>query len=122
MARRGLLERFEAKIDKSAGLLGCWIWTGAYNRPSEKFKRKHGAGESRRPVFGITRRDVHYAHRVALSLADGVPLDERVGLEACHQPWCNNYQCVNPAHLRWDTPAANRADRYGKVTRAAQAS
>ena len=31
------------------------------------------------------------------------------GLHVCHS--CDNPPCCNPAHLRWDTPDANVADR-----------
>lgn len=105
-------DRFWAKVERD-GLFGCWIWTGAYNRPGENFKRKHAAGDSRRPVFklSVTIGNV-YAHRLALALTDGVPLWQRKGLEACHRIECRNFQCVNPAHLYWGTPEQNRKDRY----------
>jgi hypothetical protein len=90
------------------------LWKGAYNRPGERFRQRFNGGVSRRPVFKISKEvGVVYAHRLALSIADGVPLFERVGLEACHRPECGNYECVNPAHLYWGTPEQNRADRYG---------
>lgn len=109
--------RFWKKVDRSGGLLACWEWQGAYNRPSDVFRRKHGGGVSARPTFswrtpaGIV---TVYAHRLALSLMDDVPLYDREGLEACHRPECSNYRCVNPAHLYWGTPEDNRNDRYKK--------
>jgi hypothetical protein len=109
--------RFWTKVDTSGGLFACWPWQGAYNRPGVNFKRKHQAGESRRPVFhlpGPTQSGIKvYAHRFSLSLYDGVPVWERTGLEACHT--CGNFRCVNPAHLYWGTPEQNRKDRYGST-------
>lgn len=117
MFTEATLQRFWSKVDRSGGLLACWEWQGAYNRPSETYRRKHRGGQSRRPVFKLTSTAdgwglTVYAHRLSLSIHDGVPLYERQGLEACHT--CDNYRCCNPAHLYWGTPAANRADRYGR--------
>jgi hypothetical protein len=107
--------RFWAKVDRSGGWFACWEWQGAFNRSGENFRRKHHAGESRRPVFRVdTTTGVVYAHRFSLAITDGVPLWERIGLEACHVIECTNYRCVNPAHLYWGTPEQNRKDRYGR--------
>ena len=48
------------------------------------------------------------AHRLALSLATGVPLDDP--RHAAHGP-CHNTRCVNPSHLSWKTRSENQQDR-----------
>lgn len=51
------------------------------------------------------------AHRHILELAAGPPPGTSREWFACHAPViCHNPSCVNPRHLRWDTPAGNNAD------------
>jgi len=92
-------ERFWAKVDKSAGPDGCWIWLAAC-------RKKH---------YGEIIRDgkIQSASRVAYELLVG-PIPE--GLLLRHVV-CNNPPCVNPAHLLPGTYQDNaddctKADRH----------
>ncbi len=116
MKRRPLIERIADKIaappvpplladlpgfpfDKTA----CWVWKAAYSQ------KVRGAWKAPpRPVISVCGK-ILYTLRVMLSLLDGVPLDERDGLQACHT--CDNPDCVNPYHAYWGTDADNRRDR-----------
>ena len=48
------------------------------------------------------------AHRLALSLATGVPMSDP--REAAHGE-CHNRSCINPRHLSWKTRSENQQDR-----------
>lgn len=111
-------DRFWAKVDTSAGPDACWPWTGACSQAAGR-KRREWTGNTRRPRFalitavsGKRKSTLVYAARLMLSLFDGVPLDARAGLYACHKPICPNPICVNPRHLYWGTHEENVADRY----------
>lgn len=62
------------------------------------------------PQLRIEGRLVRAAHIVLERT--GRPRPEEV--EACHT--CGNNPCLNPRHLRWDTHAANMADRVAHGT------
>lgn len=74
------MEKFWAKVDKTAGENGCWIWTGS--------KLKTGYG-----TLGINKMNV-LAHRLSYELNVG-PIPE--GMTIDHK--CRNRSCVNPDHL-----------------------
>lgn len=117
-----LLDRIRAKIDAplSVDLLdlffdwpfdpdACWDWTAAYSR---------GKRGSDRPVIWLGDRVANVA-RVMLSLKDGIPLDERDGLEAAHS--CDRAPCVNPFHLEWKTDGANKREQSERRRAAVEA-
>jgi hypothetical protein len=89
-------DRFWAKVDKSAGPDGCWLWTAStsygYGRISI------GARPGRRVA----------AHRVSWQLVNG-PMS--AGMQVDHK--CFNRVCVNPAHLRIATNKQNNEHRQG---------
>lgn len=84
----------------------CWEWTGD--------KDRNGYG-----VFCFQGKK-YGAHELALSFTTGEARLPK--LDTCHS--CDRPECVNPAHLRFDTRRANVADmiargraaRSGKLT------
>lgn len=87
--RVGLRERWEAKVDKSAGPDACWPWT------ANRYKCGYGQMRVGKGPTG--------AHRVAFFLANG------------HWPQvarhsCDNKICVNPAHILDGTASDNQLD------------
>lgn len=87
-----LVERFEAKVDRSAGPDGCHLWTGGCS----------GVGYG---VIKVAGR-VLYVHRVAWELAVGAIPD---GHEVDHVKarGCESLLCVNIAHLEPVTKREN---------------
>ena len=84
----------------SAGHSRCIVW------PHHGVSYRDGA-----PRYGSLRWDGErrFAHHVIAEEAHG-PRPE--GLIVCHDPRaCTSSLCINPRHLRYDTPAANMADR-----------
>ena len=81
--RRGLAERFEAKIERIP-FLTCWVWVGGgapYGRIG------NAGGRSVKPA-------TLYAHRVAYELYKE-PIPPGLSIDhLCRNPWC-----VNPNHL-----------------------
>jgi hypothetical protein len=88
LPRELLEERLSRWIDTSAGLFGCWPFTGTI--------ALNGYGQLR------IRQQLYLAHRVSFELAKGpVP----AGLELDHL--CRNRRCINPAHLEAVTTREN---------------
>lgn len=90
---RPIEERFEAKVDRSAGPDGCHLWTASRN--------KKGYG-----TFGVNG-SVTTAHRVVFYFEHG--FWPRYCLHSCDNP-----PCVNVRHLRDGTQADNMADMLSK--------
>jgi hypothetical protein len=98
--RRDPVALFWAKVDKSAGPDGCWLYMG--------FRKWDGYGWLARKQPGGRIRYMG-AHRYAWSLLHGMP---EAGIHVLHK--CDNPPCCNPAHLRLGTHRDNMADQKAK--------
>jgi len=97
IADKGATEAFlRANVDCCSDQ--CLSWPFARN------SRGYGLA-----VIGGVQRS---ASRWMCILAWGDPPSETH--EAAHN--CGNSWCVNPTHLRWDTPVGNQADRFAHGT------
>lgn len=90
-------ERFWSKVSPP-NEQGCMLWLGG----------KSSDGYGGFWFAGATRS----AHRVALILTEGEPLQPE--LEAAHS--CRHRDCVAPLHLRWATRRENEGDKVGDQT------
>lgn len=102
-------DRFWAKVDKSTGANGCWLWIG--KRQSRNEARAYGR-------FHFRGRWVA-AHRMAYELAVG-PIP--IGLGIIHS--CDCPRCCNPKHLsvgaqkdNWEDCRARMRDNRAKGER-----
>ena len=78
-----------------AGESECWTWNAAINKLHN------------RPMFWFNG-SWNTAARASLYFKQGYLTK---GLQVCHDPvTCDNTLCVNPFHLREDTPSANTRD------------
>ncbi len=89
-------QRFWLKVDKSAGLFGCWPWKAA----------KAGFGYGRFKIDG----KLWSPHRIAASAREGgIPESYQYhGMVVMHS--CDNPACCNPAHLIIGTQRDNVVD------------
>lgn len=97
----GALERFLAKVEPEPNS-GCWLWSGAVT--------SNGYGR-----FGISRRVVRWAHRVAYEHWNG-PIPENLQIDHL----CRVRSCVNPQHLEAVTCRTNLLRGMGFVGRQAR--
>ena len=98
-SRLTVAERFNTKVDRSAGPDACWIWLGSTHHRS-------GHGE----FFVSKERGKVPAHTFAIELATGKPCP--ADMEGCHH--CDNPPCCNPAHLYYGTRQQNVDDMWAR--------
>lgn len=87
-----------ARIDRSAGPNGCWIWT--------RGKTRFGYGDV------VFKGKLMKIHRLVWTLTTG-PIPPE--LELCHR--CDNPPCCNPNHLFPGTHKENMRDMFRKGRR-----
>lgn len=100
--RRTLEERLHARLDKSVGPDGCWVWTGSTTRG------EFGYGQIGEVKDG--RRRCWLTHRLAMSLHLGRDL----AAEECVLHRCDNPPCCNPTHLFLGDRNDNAKDKVAK--------
>ncbi len=101
MKSEPLIDRFEAKVDRSPGHGpdgDCWVWTGA--------RMVSGYGQIKK---GAPSRKALGAPRAAI-LLEGADIPS--GMSVLHH--CDNPSCVNPDHLWIGTHRDNMIDMVNK--------
>jgi len=98
-----LWDRLWSQVDMSAGLTGCWPWTGG------KSIKRHGKDRGIIREGGRGSR-VLLVHRVALCFA-GEGLREYDRAEQAGHRCGNRLCCNNYSHLYWATREENSMDR-----------
>lgn len=107
--RRPPTELFWAKVDRSRGPDGCWMWTGGTDPDGYGIFSETAPPGSARATLS-TR-----AHRYAWALANGPVPSGKLLMHSCDTP-----TCVNPAHLSPGTPLENNRDAFAKGRRRAR--
>jgi hypothetical protein len=102
------VDRFWSKTKRLQN--GCLEWTGALKKPSRRDGR--GGQALQHGVFWLDGR-TEYAHRVARSLATGIPVRDLplIGHD------CDNPKCVEPAHLLDSSHSQNLQEAYDRGRR-----
>lgn len=102
------IARFEAKLDKTSGLFGCWLWKGCLTPLG------YGQVSVFEPETG--KRSTRGAHVVSLEihLGERLPLGPgtRGRLQANHVLQCPNKHCANPSHVYLGTARDNTQDAF----------
>ncbi len=89
------LKRFNARVDKSPHVRGCWTWKG--------YIAKSGYGN-------VWHKKNALAHRIAYEIAHNCEVPSEINV--CHS--CDNPRCVNPDHLWLGTDQDNMDDKMLK--------
>ncbi len=91
---------FWSKVDKSAGIAACWLWTAGLT--------DNGSISHRYGKFNVTRdgqRRTVRAHRYVWEMVNGPIPKDMVVMHLCDNP-----KCVNPVHLAIGTHQENMDD------------
>src|SRR5689334_5076325 len=89
------LARFWSRVDRTAGMLDCWLWTA----------RKNADGYGCISIYNKER----LAHRISYDIAYGNLTADLLVLHTCDNP-----SCVNPYHLFLGTDLDNVRDKEQK--------
>jgi hypothetical protein len=90
--RRPLIERIDAKIDRTSHPGGCWIWTGALSQKRDTWRPVIQTGGRGSPIVSVAR------YLLALTVGPAPDPGDHAG-HVC--PGGEEALCVRPAHLQW---------------------